>query len=128
LRYIRSRVFTFLFSMQKLSGTISGKNNKSCGIIHNKSKKNWVCSFLIFLRFSTQFTRISKTHVLLEIHFCNPTPEIFRFLTSRSLLCTQNPEKNRDDAIRSPGRTAAVRPQIWRGLAGVQPRESRGGT
>jgi hypothetical protein len=32
LRYCRSKFFTFLFFMQKLSGTSSGKNNKSCRI------------------------------------------------------------------------------------------------
>jgi hypothetical protein len=41
--------------------------------------------------------------LLFEIHFCNPAPESFRFLKDRSLLCTQDPGKNRDDAIGSPG-------------------------
>jgi hypothetical protein len=39
LRYCRSRFFTFLFFMQKLTVTSSGKNNKSCGIVHHESKK-----------------------------------------------------------------------------------------
>jgi hypothetical protein len=113
--------------MQKLSGNSSGKNNKSFRIFHIESNKIRFTFFLIFVRFSTEFTKISKAHVLVEIHFCNSTPDSFRFLTSRSLLCTQDPGKNRDDAIGSLGRTAAVRPQIRRGLAGVRPGESRGG-
>jgi hypothetical protein len=39
LRYGRSRVFTFLFFMQKLSGNSSGKNNKSCRIFHSEANK-----------------------------------------------------------------------------------------
>jgi hypothetical protein len=39
LRYCRSRVFTFVFFMQKLKGISSGQNNKSCSIIHNRSNK-----------------------------------------------------------------------------------------
>jgi hypothetical protein len=37
--------------MQKLSGTSSGKNNKSCRIFYNESNNNWVCIFLIFYDF-----------------------------------------------------------------------------
>jgi hypothetical protein len=48
LRYCRSRFFTFLFFMQKLSVTSSGKNNKSCGIFHHESKK---ISFAVFCFF-----------------------------------------------------------------------------
>jgi hypothetical protein len=39
LRYCRSRFFTFLFLMQKLSGTTSGKTNESCRIFHHESNK-----------------------------------------------------------------------------------------
>jgi hypothetical protein len=46
--------------MQKLSGTSSVKNNKGCRIFHKESKK-LVCIFLNFLRFSTDFTRFSKS-------------------------------------------------------------------
>jgi hypothetical protein len=53
LRYLGSRVFTLLFLMLKLSGTSSGKNNKSCRIFHNETNKiefAFLCSFYVFLR------------------------------------------------------------------------------
>jgi hypothetical protein len=52
--------------MQKLSGIISGKNNKSCGIIHHESNKigfAFCCFSVIF----TQFTRIRKTANTIEV-------------------------------------------------------------
>jgi hypothetical protein len=59
--------------MQKLTGTSSCKNNKSCGIFHNESTK-LVLLFLIFLRFSTQFTRIRKITSLFELPICRKAP------------------------------------------------------
>jgi hypothetical protein len=53
LRYCRSRVFTFLFFMQKLSGISSGPNNKSCSIIHHESNKTGFA----FFRFLYDFLR-----------------------------------------------------------------------
>jgi hypothetical protein len=53
LRYCRSRFFTFVFFMQKLTGTSSGQNNKSCRIIHlepNKIGFTFFCFFCDFLR------------------------------------------------------------------------------
>jgi hypothetical protein len=55
--------------------------------------------------------------LLFEIHFCNPAPKSFRFLTSRSLLCTQDLGKNRDDAVGSLGanrRRPCRIPSRWR--------------
>jgi hypothetical protein len=82
--------------MQKLSGTCSGTTNKRCRIFHNESNKIGFAFFPNFLRYSMEFTIINKTHILLEIQFCNPAPKSFRFHMSRSL-----PGKNRDDAIGS---------------------------
>jgi hypothetical protein len=73
LRYCRSRFFTFVFFMQKLSGISSGQNNKSCRTFHHEPNKISFAFFLIFLCFSTQFTRIRKTATLLEIPFCRKT-------------------------------------------------------
>jgi hypothetical protein len=50
LRYCRSRFFTFVFFMQKLTGISSGQNNKSCRIIHHESKKIGFTFFCDFLR------------------------------------------------------------------------------
>jgi hypothetical protein len=51
LRYCRSRFFTFLFFMQKLTGISSGQNNKSCSIIHNGSNKIGFTFFRFFYDF-----------------------------------------------------------------------------
>jgi hypothetical protein len=39
LIYCRSRVFIFVFFVQKLKGICSGQNNKSCRIIHHEANK-----------------------------------------------------------------------------------------
>jgi hypothetical protein len=44
-------VFTFLFFMQKVSGNSWGKNNKSCRIFHNESKKIGFAFFWLFYDF-----------------------------------------------------------------------------
>jgi hypothetical protein len=51
LRYCRSRFFTFLFFMQKLSGTSSVKNNKSCMIFYKESNKIGIAFFRFFYNF-----------------------------------------------------------------------------
>jgi hypothetical protein len=51
--------------MQKLSGTSSGKNKKVVGF-SPRIQQNWFCIFLNFLRFSTQFTKISEGTLLLK--------------------------------------------------------------
>jgi hypothetical protein len=51
LRYCRSRVFTFVFFMQKLKGISSGQNNKSCSINHHGSNKICFTFFLILCDF-----------------------------------------------------------------------------
>jgi hypothetical protein len=77
LRYFRSRFFTFVFFMQKLTGTSSVKNNQSCGIFLPRIQKNWACIFLIFLRLSMQFTRNRQITLLLELLFCSQALEVF---------------------------------------------------
>jgi hypothetical protein len=51
LRYCRSRVFTFVFFIQKLTEIRSGQNNKSCRIIHNGSNKIGFTFFQFFCDF-----------------------------------------------------------------------------
>jgi hypothetical protein len=54
---------------------------------------------MIFLRFSTEFTRISKTHVLFEMGFCTGAPgKLFRF-TPMPLVCVKLPGKKEGGAI-----------------------------
>jgi hypothetical protein len=56
LSYGRSRFFTILFFMPKILGNNSGKNNKSCKIFYNESKKTGFS----FSRFSTILYEVSK--------------------------------------------------------------------
>jgi hypothetical protein len=65
--------------MQKLTGTSSEKITKVVGLF-TTNQQNWFCIFLIFLRFSTQFTRISKNTLLFQIRFCSRGPGSCRLL------------------------------------------------
>jgi hypothetical protein len=56
--------------MQKLSGNSLDKFNKSCSSLHQESRKIEFAFFRIFLRFSRDFTRISKSVSLLKFPFC----------------------------------------------------------
>jgi hypothetical protein len=51
LRYHRSRFFTFLFFMQKLSGNSLDKFNKSCRALHEKCNKIEFAFFRFFYDF-----------------------------------------------------------------------------
>jgi hypothetical protein len=44
-----------------------------------------------FLRFSTQFTRISKMAIVFENHFCSRVPGKFRNLTNMPLAHEKHP-------------------------------------
>jgi hypothetical protein len=63
--------------MPKVLVNSSGKNNKSC----RRVQQNWVCIFMILLRFSTYFTSFSKSTLLFEIAFCEKDPGDSWFLT-----------------------------------------------
>jgi hypothetical protein len=64
--------------MPKILGNSSGKNNKSCSVFYQESKKIGFVFFLFFLRFYMDFTRISKAHILFEMRFCTGVPGIFQ--------------------------------------------------
>jgi hypothetical protein len=124
LKYGRSSVFTFLFFMQKLSGTSSGKNNKSCRIFHKKTQQNWVCIFLILLRFSTEFTRSSKSQSLLKLQLCSQPPGFsagsqlcpyFAVKTSESFLTLKCSPWGRWPAWLAGIRRARPRPRLEMG-------------
>jgi hypothetical protein len=59
--------------MLKISKIRPCENNKSCNILHYRSKKNWFGNFLNFLRFSTLFTSFCKSATLLKMRFA-PRP------------------------------------------------------
>jgi hypothetical protein len=115
--------------MQKLSGTSSGENNKSCSSFYNESNKIGM-HFLIFLQFSTEFTRISKTAILFEIHFCTQDPGKFRDLTNMPLLCGSALRKSSHLAMWPLGAVAdaggAIPASSSPGLAGEGGRLTRG--
>jgi hypothetical protein len=85
LRYCRSRFFTFVFFMQKLTGISSGKNNKSCRIFHHESNKIDFAFFWFLPQFSTNFTSFSQSTSTIGVNllqggprkesvFCNVAP------------------------------------------------------
>jgi hypothetical protein len=86
LRYCRSRFFTFLFFMQKLSGTSSGKNNKSGMIFHNESNKIRIA----FFRFVYNFLRIlqdsANLKYYLSYHFAVRPLNLLQFHNCALLL------------------------------------------
>jgi hypothetical protein len=70
LRYCRSKFFTFVFFMQKLSGISSGQNNKSCIIIHHEPKKIGFAFFRCFYDFIRNLQETGKSLLLFELPFC----------------------------------------------------------
>jgi hypothetical protein len=64
LRYCRSRFFTFVFFMQNLSGICSGKNNRSCRIIHKESNKIGFAFFRFFYDFIRNLQDTAKALLL----------------------------------------------------------------
>jgi hypothetical protein len=78
LRYHRSRFFTFLFFMQKLSGNSLDKFNKSCRALHEKCNKIEFAFFRFFYDFLGILQDSAKPQVLLEIHFTARPLELFK--------------------------------------------------
>jgi hypothetical protein len=71
LRYCRSRFFTFLCFMQKLSGTSSGKNNKSCGIFYHKSNEIKFSFLWFFYDFLHNLQKSAKALILFQLQLCS---------------------------------------------------------
>jgi hypothetical protein len=61
--------------MQKLSGTSSCKNNKSCGIFHNESNKISFDFFLFFYDFLHNLQESGKSLYYLSYQFAGRPPE-----------------------------------------------------
>jgi hypothetical protein len=66
--------------MQKLTGTSSGKNNKSCGIFHNKSNKIEFAFFWFFYDFLRILQESAKWLYYLRFTFAAGSLKSFRFL------------------------------------------------
>jgi hypothetical protein len=103
--------------MQKLSGTSSGKNDKSCRLFSQGIQQNLVCIFLIFLRFSTDFTRFCKSANTIEVSFRHGPLEIVKRLQIYP-CCADGPLEGFGDSQSGPWAPAdVVRPQFRRGAA-----------
>jgi hypothetical protein len=63
---LQIQVFHICIFMQKLSGISSGKNNKSCRIIHNGSNKIGIAFFLFFYDFIRHFKVPAITQTLFK--------------------------------------------------------------
>jgi hypothetical protein len=71
--------------------------------------------FPIFLRFSTEFTRISKTHKLFEIHFCDQAPDSFDSSRRYPRFTQNTPRRRRKTQLGPRGPPVAVLIGIRRG-------------
>jgi hypothetical protein len=60
--------------MQKLTGISSGKNNKSCRIIHHESNKTGFTFFWLFCDFLRNLQETGKLTLLFQLHFCSRDP------------------------------------------------------
>jgi hypothetical protein len=100
--------------MQKLSGTSSGKNNKSCGIFHHESNKIGFAFFLIFVRFFMQFIRISKG-TLLSFSFADRPLKWFRSLQIYPYFADCPSGKLESLQCGPRGRSARLRPNFGEG-------------
>jgi hypothetical protein len=104
--------------MQKLSGTSSGKNNKSCRIIHKESNKiefAFFCFFYDFLR----ILQVSANHKYYSSYNLSLNPlDFFRF-TTKPLLC--------GSALRKSSHLAMWPLGVVAGAAGGNPARSGGG-
>jgi hypothetical protein len=108
LRYCRSRVFTFVLFMQKLTGISSGQNNKSCGIFHHESNKISFAFLWCFYDFLQNLQETAKALLLLELPLCRKALGKISFLAMWPLVA----------------RPARLRPQSgegrWRGWMGTR--------
>jgi hypothetical protein len=111
LRYCRSRFFTFVFFMQKLTGISSGQNNKICRIIHHEPNKIGFAFFRFVYDFIPQFTRIRKSLLLFQLRFCSRDPGKKIFFA----MWSWRGWPARVGQI--PARFAGVRPGKGRGMA-----------
>jgi hypothetical protein len=76
---------------------------KSCSAFHRESKKNAFAFFLIFLQFSTDFTRISKTANTILDPLYKQVPEKIWFYAKMPLVHRLPPRKMYRLAMRSLG-------------------------
>jgi hypothetical protein len=113
LRYSGSRVFIFVFFMQKLKGTSSGKNNKSCRNINSGSKKIGFAFFWFFYDFLRNLQETAKALLLFEFPIAGRP-------SKRTSVSQCGPWAGR------PARLAGIEPLRWRPWPGNRWRRLRG--
>jgi hypothetical protein len=91
LRYPRSRFFTFLFFMPKISRNNQGEYNKSCSSPYQESSKIDFAIFWIFYDFLGILQVSSIPHILLKLLICTGTPRSFFSFTTMPLDYTEHP-------------------------------------
>jgi hypothetical protein len=71
LSYCRSRIFTFVFFMHKLTGISSVQNNKSCRITYNGSNKIGFTFFWLFCDFLRNLQESAHPKYYLGCHIAD---------------------------------------------------------
>jgi hypothetical protein len=99
--------------MQKLSGIISGQNNKGCSIIHHESNKSSFAFFWFFYDFLRNLQESAKSQSLFKNHFAR-----------RSLETSDSYEYTLAFAVRPLELKGASQCDPWRS-AGAAPAEIR---
>jgi hypothetical protein len=79
-RYNRSRFFTIVFCMQKLSGKSMAMLCKSCMTVHTESNKIGLALFLFFCNFLRIFKDSATTLYYLRIQLSHRPLELFSLL------------------------------------------------
>jgi hypothetical protein len=106
----RSRFFTFLFFMQKLSRNSLDKFNKSCSVFHEESKKIEFTFFWVFYYFLGIWQESAKLGTLFKIHFLPRSLE----LSQLSQICLYFTKT-------TPERVGCLQCSPW-GLGGGRPK------
>jgi hypothetical protein len=121
-RYCRSRFFTFVFFMQKLTGISSGKNNNSCGIFHHQSNKSCFTFFCFFCYFLCNLQETAKSQVLFKNHFAVRPLRLLDSYTGALILrltpWKETSPRNVTPRGRWPARVGKIRrgsPESWPG-------------
>jgi hypothetical protein len=114
LRYSRSRIFTFLFFMPKMSGNSSGKNNKSCMIFHIESKKIGFAFFWFFYDFIRIFKVSAKAIYYLRLGFTGRSLELSILLRIGPWFTKNTLERTKETQCSPLAMEAAVPAEIGR--------------
>jgi hypothetical protein len=100
--------------MQKLSGTSSGKNNKSCGIFYRESNKIGFVFFWFFYDFLCNLQVPAKRGILLKMCFAPRPSGRFRTLQPGPRFADKPLERKRTLQLGPPGGRRQGVAGFWR--------------